>query len=149
MEAAFCAYVWVEAKRARFAHTCGLKADPRARRKYVCGKQKRGPAAHLDEHDVELEAFEERPGEGAEQQVVQQAGDDAAADAVQRPVDAAHQDHFGQQQAEEHVLVDRRPIRLQGNHFDINNGRGPTWQVAEAETDLDGAEEGEQDEGQQ
>ena len=51
----------------------------------------------LDQHDVQLESLQEHPHEGAEEEKVEEAGDEAADDPVVSRVDARQEDDLGQQ----------------------------------------------------
>ena len=75
----------------------------------------------LDEHDVELEAFQQHPHESAQEEVVQQSGNDAAEDPVARLVDSGQEDQLGDQQADAQVLVDRRTVTLNSIHSKFNS----------------------------
>ena len=67
----------------------------------------------LDQHDVELHAFQTHPGEGGEEEVVEAGGDDAADDAMVGLLDAHHEDHLGDEEAQHQVLVDRVAVTLE------------------------------------
>ena len=68
-------------------------------------------------HDLSPLTFEEHPGEGGEEEVVQETSNYAAEDTVLRLTDTGQEHDLADQQADAQVLVDRVPVRLQrGNH---------------------------------
>ena len=74
-------------------------------------------------HDLSPLTFEEHPGEGSEEEVVQETGNHAAEDAVLRLTDTGQEHDLADQQADAKVLVDRVPIRLQSRNLELGHHR--------------------------
>jgi hypothetical protein len=76
---------------------------------------------HLDEEDVDLEALEEHPHEGGEEEVVEESGDDAAEGTVRRRLDAKEEEELSDEEAEAEVLVDRRAVALENQNIKFSS----------------------------